>query len=279
MKNLILTILFIVLLVLSYVWYQSSVTEEPLTQPELTGYVLSIDGERILVAEGLDEGYDSYSGSLEELLGSAVWLTITDETEIIDSEGNSVSSDSLNLNLEVMVYASGPWAMSHPAQGAAEKLVLTGNTYSDRVALYFSPCEVDESGQTSVIASVESNWNNLKAGITHETYGTWNSPEHYQFIGNNRLVINFNEGHIMFMGVIEFDCVDGNVSDVEFLVDDIGQPDGFPFADESSWNEVYETYGNESFTPVNYVSHDIVDGELVDFDGWTSVDRNVFVSN
>ena len=101
--------------------------EEP---AELSGFVFSINNNRILVADGLAQGVGEYAGAIDELYGSATWFTVTNETEITDINGNEMSYSDIKINAGVRVYSTGPLLLSYPAQGGADRIVLTGETFT-----------------------------------------------------------------------------------------------------------------------------------------------------
>ncbi len=131
MKRVILIIIGLVLIGFGLFSLFNETDEETINDENVTiGYIFAIEDNRILVAEGLSEGIEKYSGDIDELKGSAVWFTITEETEILDSEGDIADQDVFELKKEVEVYSKDPLLMSYPAQGGADKVVLTGEVYN-----------------------------------------------------------------------------------------------------------------------------------------------------
>jgi hypothetical protein len=93
------------------------------------GYVFAIEDARFLLAERLAPGVSEYTGELEELQGSAVWFRWTESTEVTGREGEPQSIDAVSVGSGVEVYTTGPLLLSYPAQGGADRIVLTGEAY------------------------------------------------------------------------------------------------------------------------------------------------------
>jgi hypothetical protein len=53
------------------------------------------------------------------------WVTVTDDTVILDTQGNEVSFGHVPLDSEVQVWFTGPVAESYPVQAAASHVRLT----------------------------------------------------------------------------------------------------------------------------------------------------------
>ena len=93
----------------------------PESKPDITGIIFSMDGETILVVEGveLDTSYDEWfeDGNL------AISFTVDDKT-IIKQGKENISIDDLNKGQMVKVWATGPLAKSYPLQGTARQITV-----------------------------------------------------------------------------------------------------------------------------------------------------------
>ena len=87
---------------------------------DLTGYMMSIDGDRVLVTEKVNIQEKAHPG--------AAVYTITDKTEIVSAEGEKLSLQDLSVGSFVEVWHTGVVAESFPTQAEAIKvLVYTEN--------------------------------------------------------------------------------------------------------------------------------------------------------
>ncbi len=125
--NKVLIFSFLALLVGAGVFYLYSDTEDYFSEaPEdsyITGYIINItkEAQSFLVAEGLKA--EEYTGDIEELEGNAIYLALTEETEII-KEDIEVSLDDLAVGDKVEVWTTGIILESYPARGTALKVVV-----------------------------------------------------------------------------------------------------------------------------------------------------------
>ncbi len=89
----------------------------------ITGYIINIteEAQSFLVAEGLKT--EEYTGDIEELEGNAIYLTVTEETEIRKKDAK-VSLSDLNVGEKVTVWVTGPVLESYPARGTASLIVV-----------------------------------------------------------------------------------------------------------------------------------------------------------
>ena len=105
------------------------------------------------------------------------------------------------------------------------------------------------------------------------TDNPWQLPYFHQFIGNNRLLIAFEDGHIVVMALIEYDC---QKEDFSLITDDLNQPDGFPFPDEDSWRKIIKTYGAEEFDIINYTKLGDPEGHFIVYTMYIT-EENIFI--
>lgn len=120
---------------------QVALPEEPM---EFSGFVFSISDDRILVADGLARGIKEYTGALEELHGNAIWFAVKDKTKIKDINNNKLSYSDIKINDGVKIYSTLPLLLSYPAQGKADKIILTGETFTHESA------EFEEIGNIAI---------------------------------------------------------------------------------------------------------------------------------
>jgi hypothetical protein len=90
--------------------------------PTISGLIFAVDGDRILVVEGIDSAdipYDVWFDAGNR----AVFFTVTKDT-VITGGGSKVSADKLQKGQKVQVWADGPLMKSYPEQGGAGKIVV-----------------------------------------------------------------------------------------------------------------------------------------------------------
>ncbi len=85
--------------------------------PYVQGKIYDIQENRILVAEGYNEKAEHI-----KVQGNAVWLTITQDTEIIGGKINSFNELEEKTNIKAWI--TGPVLESYPAQATASKIII-----------------------------------------------------------------------------------------------------------------------------------------------------------
>ncbi len=101
------------------------IAEEPVfidEDPYIQGEVVALSEEKILVAEGVE---GEYEGDFENLIGNAVWLTVTGETELLGVQGEKINFDELVVGQRGEFWTVGIILESYPAQATAARIVLT----------------------------------------------------------------------------------------------------------------------------------------------------------
>jgi eight-cysteine-cluster-containing protein len=127
MKKILIFIAIALLLAMGIIYFLGSdKSGESVVTPEdsyIIGKIYSIDGSRILIAEGL-EG-EEYDGDISKLRGNAIWFTIDQETEITRFTSEVIGLEDLEAG-EIMaeVWSRGLILESYPAQGVAAKIKL-----------------------------------------------------------------------------------------------------------------------------------------------------------
>jgi len=143
-------------------------------------------------------------------------------------------------------------------------------------------CDADKISRLKIINEFEKQWGEFEQKISvRPVLGAggqpWQIPTHYQFIGNDRKLIAFEDGHIIIMAIIEYSCINGLIEDFSLVQDGINQPDGFPFIDKADWNEIIKNYGDKEHPIYTYVKSIVIEGDLIEFDEWTETEQNIFV--
>jgi hypothetical protein len=129
MKKIIYIILGIVVLVGLLIFISNRANEPQPEGADIEGFIFAMEENRVLVAEGLYFGIEEYDGDIDELLGNAIWFTLTEETEIVDRAGNVIEREALELQQGVQVWTTGYILESYPARAEASRMVLTGEVY------------------------------------------------------------------------------------------------------------------------------------------------------
>ncbi|MEX0918454.1 MAG: hypothetical protein WDZ85_00575 [Candidatus Paceibacterota bacterium] len=149
--------------------------------------------------------------------------------------------------------------------------IMSGrNSYlAEAGACRLSPAELS--------AELAGQWNLWQADfIVHPVLGAtvWQPPYHTQFIGHHRLLVAFEDGHIVLAALLEVDC--HNYAANFTLVDDLIFD--FPLT-QAEWNDLIKNYGDPTEAVRNYTNTPImINGQLREFDQWTEVTENLFRS-
>ncbi len=134
-------------------------------------------------------------------------------------------------------------------------------------------CQLND---TQIIVGLENVWNDFEKDIpSRPVLGAeaWLSPYHFQFIGNDRALIAFEDGHIVVASLVEFECEEDDVEEFS-VVDNVSVE--FPFTEES-WNDLISQYGNTESVRTYTNTSIFIDGELVEINEWTPIEENIFV--
>ncbi len=140
MKKILIIASILVVLVFAGIYFLSLDNDVPtLVGPYIVGEIVAVSDNRILIAEGI-EG-EEYTGELDELIGNAIWLSIEDETELVDIDGKTVSFEELIVGSRVEAWVSDEILLSYPAQGGARKILLIDRHQEQEVlACYVGGC-------------------------------------------------------------------------------------------------------------------------------------------
>lgn len=90
------------------------------SEPDIRGEIYAIKDSRVLVAEG-HEG-EVYGGDIDKLVGTAMWFTVTEDTELINEQEESLNEEQLEEGMKVVVFSTGPVLESYPAQATAARV-------------------------------------------------------------------------------------------------------------------------------------------------------------
>ncbi len=276
--GIIAVLVLIMALVIYFIIYRSG---DELSDIYYTAYVFEKNEDSLLVAEGMG-GKDLYDGDIERLEGEAYLLNITNKTKINDENGESTFFSNINLYDEIRFLPEELLLESYPAVTDAVVIEKTGLVFE--IEGYEEPvetlsCHESNDIRMGVIQSLENNWAELELEIPERpSLGAteWFTPYHVQFLGNDALMIAFEDGHSEKVSVVGFDCFDGEVEG-SFRVLDTESVYDFAL-DEELWTQLRARFGDFRYSPTNYSSISVfVDGEKIEIEDWTQVDANLFI--
>lgn len=104
-------------------YFLFNLEEKFVTEPYIIGEIYALSENRVLIAEGVVD--NGYTGDLETLRGNASWITIKEETDILDPRGREMIWSELETGFRVEVWITGPILESYPTQVTASKIVVT----------------------------------------------------------------------------------------------------------------------------------------------------------
>ena len=117
MRKIATTIIIVLLLGVATLYLYDKDFEEPLNfdDPYITGNIYDVGEERILIAEGIEDE-DEFDIMFS---GKAIWLSITEETKILNSNNEEISFNELEVGEKVTAWTTGLILESYPEQGTA----------------------------------------------------------------------------------------------------------------------------------------------------------------
>lgn len=117
MRKIATTIIIVLLLGVATLYLYDKDFEEPLNfdDPYITGNIYDIKEESILVAEGVNEEDAMF-------FGKAIWLSVTEETKILNSGNEEISFEELKIGERVTAWTTGVIAESYPERGTARMI-------------------------------------------------------------------------------------------------------------------------------------------------------------
>jgi eight-cysteine-cluster-containing protein len=120
MRKIATTIIIVLLLGVATLYLYDKDFEEPLNldDPYITGNIYDLNEESILIAEGVED--EDEFGIM--FTGKAIWLSITDETKILDINDEEILFNDLEVGQKVTAWTTGVIAESYPEQGTARMI-------------------------------------------------------------------------------------------------------------------------------------------------------------
>lgn len=140
-------------------------------------------------------------------------------------------------------------------------------------------CDKDTTARIGIINSFSADWKSFQTNIADRpvlgsTGQAWGTPNNYQFIGNNTMLIAFEDGHVSLSAAVRFDCAD-DIAKNFTLID--GSVQDFPFLDQTAWTTARVTYGDPSRSVNTYTMSLFKGGQMVNYTTWTEIPENTFV--
>lgn len=97
-------------------------SSEDSKDPDITGLIFSIEGNRVLIVSDIEDAAIDYDDWF--MAGHrAIFFTVTDKS-VIETGSEKGSFDDLVVGLRVEAWADGPLAESYPEQGTAKKIII-----------------------------------------------------------------------------------------------------------------------------------------------------------
>jgi eight-cysteine-cluster-containing protein len=120
MRKIATIIIIVFLLGVATLYLYDKDFEEPLNfdDPYITGSIYDINEERVLVTEGVED--EDELGIM--FTGKAIWLSVTEETKILNSNDEEISFNELEIGERVTAWTTGVIAESYPEQGTAKMI-------------------------------------------------------------------------------------------------------------------------------------------------------------
>lgn len=137
------------------------------------------------------------------------------------------------------------------------------------------PCSISD---ISVLYQIESLWSSIERDIEMRPVlgaTTWTKPYHAQFIGNDNVLVAFEDGHVVATAVVNTDCSDAEMRSISVLA---GSERDFPLS-QTEWADLIAEYGERQEMVKTYTdTPEFIDGLWIERDGWTPVTENIFVN-
>lgn len=159
-------------------------------------------------------------------------------------------------------------------------LLVGGIVYVYKNEKAEAPVVVDTNIENNVISepeilvSLKTNWQTIQAFISfrpnHPGTTAWLSPYSVQFIGNNNLLVNFEDGYNPGIAVLNF-------TDNQFKILETFKDKGeFTLVE---WQNLVKKYGDASYPVSTYTVSLLRNNEIVSFQDLTKVPENIFVKD
>ncbi len=159
-------------------------------------------------------------------------------------------------------------------------LLVGGGVYIYKNKKVEAPVVVDTDIQNNVITeaeilvSLKNDWQTIQTSISfrpnHPGTTAWLSPYSVQFIGNNNLLVSFEDGYSVGMAVLNF-------TNSQFKILETFKDKGeFTLIE---WQNLVKKYGDASYSVNTYTVSLMRNNEIVSFEELTKVPENVFVKD
>ena len=136
-----------------------------------------------------------------------------------------------------------------------------------------SPLSVDSS-ESEIISSLKSNWQNIEVNIPfrpgHPGTVVWGSPGGIQFIGNDSVIVNFEDGYNPGIAVLRID------QDRFKILETFKDKGNFT---TEEWIDLVKKYGDISKQVSTYTTSLVRNKEIVTFTELTKVSENIFLKD
>ncbi len=115
-------------------------------------------------------------------------------------------------------------------------------------------CDFIDGNHLFVINALEESWLDFGKKISEKTSfasekESWNLPENYQFIGNDRFLISFEDNGSSKMALVEYFCSGNSIKEFSLLKESPNNQEGFSNDD---WLAFIKLYGENKDTVKNY---------------------------
>lgn len=136
---------------------------------------------------------------------------------------------------------------------------------------YVSNFKQTSQKEELVIKNLIQNWKDFEKTISNRPVlgaTSWNYPTIVQIISSDKLLLEYDDGHIVKYSVVEYKK-NGGVT----FVEDVGKLNELSSDD---WNLVLLKYGNSSGRPITFEYKPSSSGAIVNYEDWKIVDENPF---
>jgi len=128
--------------------------------------------------------------------------------------------------------------------------------------------------ESEIITSLKSNWQSIQTLIPfrpgHPGTTAWLSPHSVQFIGENNLLVGFEDGYNPGIAVLNFDGSKFKI------LETFKNQGNFTLLD---WQNLVKKYGDLSYSVSTYTISLLRNKEIVSFQNLTKVPENIFLKN
>jgi hypothetical protein len=131
-----------------------------------------------------------------------------------------------------------------------------------------------ETSQVELIKKLENNFAKFQEQIPiRPVLGTdkWIGPILVQYISNNRMLISFEDGHVIGIAIVEYVPMSRSFLLIKMLTDSEYQ------YSQINWESIVSKYGQPGFRPINYAKSMSRAGETIAYPDWTKISENIFV--